>query len=78
MCAPPLVERTDGVPRWRTASALGVVVAPEAFGPAGMYTDEEFMAWLRPRERVGLADEDWKVTCSLPLHERADDQRVLG
>jgi len=37
-----------------------------------MYTDPKFMAWLRIREWLGLADEDWAALCLLPLVERAD------
>ena len=62
-------------PRVALASALGVVGARKALGPAGMYTDVKFMAWLRKRERLGLADEDWKALCALPLQERADKGR---
>jgi len=61
-------------PRVVLASALGLLVARETLNPAGMYTDEKFMAWMRRkgRVRVGLADADWEALCAQPLLERAD------
>jgi len=43
-------------PRVALASAPGVVVARETLRPAAMYTDPNFMVWLRKREQLGLAD----------------------
>ena len=68
----PLLERAGSVPRVALASTLGVVIVRETLNPAGMYTDPQFMAWLRIRARLGLADEDWAALCLLPLVERAD------
>jgi len=59
-------------PRVALASALGVVVVRETLRPAALFTDPDFMVWLRIRERLGLADEDWGALCLLPLVERAD------
>lgn len=58
-------------PRVALASALGVAGSSEMLGPAGHYTDEKFMAWLRKRERVGFNDVDWAALCALPLGGRA-------
>ena len=60
-------------PRVALASGLGIVVARKILRPAALFTDPNFMVWLRKRERLGLADEDWGTMCALPAVERADN-----
>jgi len=65
-------------PRVALASSLGVVGSRETLFPTGKYTDEQFMAWLRRQERVGLPDVEWAALCALTLPERADSLKTVA